>query len=208
MKLYFVLALLFLSTFIYSQPSQPSQSHNLFHFWDMDKWGNYRPVPDGSKHDMDYRLKIDFVDDANYLDYSWKLTLRNSTGTISYSTAAIKCTTYTIIKPRWKKADGTLSFTPAANNIVMDYSFEPAEFDVSFFDENYVELGDEWPISNQTIDINNIYLWDHYNYYDSDIKTISASVDPTSFDINLYPTILQPEWFYLTVKVNDTLSRQ
>lgn len=196
MNKYFILVILLTYSFTYSQEVQTyldiPQDHDIFYYWDMDKYPAKDEYP--KWHDMDFKCN---PKEEIYENYWWKLTLTK--GSISYSTDIIKIEYYKTIYPYWDTPNGS-----GDNYLHLPNHFEPENYTIQFYDENKDEV-DILKINNHSIDLYDTYLYDEYHNYNSKINSFSASLDLQSGNIILFADILQPERFYLTVKVNGTI---
>lgn len=199
-KLLFILAV-FISSFTSAQEKTLQQylgvpqEHDIFLLWDMDKWD----ASHGGKgsqgddwHDMDFVCNPT----SGYENYWWKLEIGNSSG--SYSTEKLWLQEHKMIFPSWDSPNGS-----GPQYLMLPYHFEPTYYKIYFYPSANSGEDLNQRITNQTIDLYNQYLYDDYQYYESKINSFSASVDWQTGNINLFPNILQPDLFYLTVKVNN-----
>lgn len=198
MNKFLILAMLVSSSFAYSQDIQAyldiPQEHDIFHLWDMDKWDAFHGGK-GSQgddwHDMDFVC----TPSSGYENYRWKLTIGNSSA--SYSTDVLELEDYKLIMPSWDSPNGT-----GPQHLMLPYHFEPTYFNIYFYPPGSSDPDPSQTITNQSVNLYNQYLYDNYNYYESKINSFSASVDWQSGNIILLTDILQPELFFLSVKVN------
>lgn len=168
------------------------QTHEIFHYWDMDLWdaAGGGGMPEGEWHDMDFRCNPK----AEHENLHWELEIGNNNNYIKSTKLLLK--DHKIIYPTWD--DGN---TNGENVIYFQSHYVPTYYKIRFYEKGgKVEL-DGFRIEGQ---INNLdqYLYDWYNYYESEILSFSAEVDWQTGDINLSTEILQPEEFYITIKVN------
>jgi hypothetical protein len=152
-------------------------------------------------HDMDFvSISPDLLLDCS--DCKWQLKLTNSQG-VSLSTDIINISGSTIY-PYWDTPNNE-NGTP--NYLHLEGHFWPVKYDI------YVYTANEDPIYslyilNRNINLYDSYLYDKYQYYNSEIYSFSANMVWLNGNIDLLVKILQPDHCFLTVKVSVELSRK
>lgn len=197
MKKYLTLILILLYSTLLSQQIEETflQIHDIFYYWDMDKYDcahNGKGSPGTDWHDMDFKCNPK----QSLMQYEWKLELGNAS--TSYESGELELSTYKTIYPTWD------SPTPSVAHIDLPSGFVPTYYSIYFYNNGAEDVSQR--ISNKQINIDDIYLYDKYHYYVSEINSFSASVDLQTGNIDLDIEVLQPDMFYLTVEVNQNTS--
>lgn len=169
-------------------------THPIFYYWDMDKYDYHGGTDYPDWHDMDFQPRSNL---GGYSNYEWKVVVRNSSGSISYESDTESVSTP--IRPYWDTAY-SIDATPHIPN-----HFMPTHYDIHFYNQYGIE-NTGLRITGGTISVNDIYLYDAFQYYESEIISFpvqSGSDWETTGAVDLKMNILQPDRFKIIVKVNN-----